>query len=432
MGSSSCWRLKARSWRVSAVALSPAFLICSQFLCSVPGGGQFAIHQVAVAGDHGQQIIEIVRNPSGQLPNRFHFLSLPQLLLQNLLFGDVLHQRDHALLSRHLDDFRRIEADALLPALGAKGNLQVAHRAARFERLHESQAVLRRLPEIQFRGGVAHHLFSPITGHAKETVVYIQEAPVGDRRDRDRLGAGVKRLLESFFRSLAVAHVAGDGYRADDLVSRILDRRRGNGNVDSLAVLADVNALAQLNALAAFQLFEAGRQFIGLVRRDQKVSRPPQHLARGIAVNGFGAGIPADDCAVQRVEHDGIARKFNDRGQLREPLGDALAFRHRALHLFIRAHQVARPLRQPLLPLRAPGEFRLRAQKLHERPPGVVVHQKRVASLWPQRSERRTVLPDRPPLAANACIPGRRSIARRPHRAALFPDRWPPVRESSG
>ncbi len=48
------------------------------------GFGQIAAgqHQVAVAGNHGQQIVEIVGDAARQAAHRLHFLGLPELLLE--------------------------------------------------------------------------------------------------------------------------------------------------------------------------------------------------------------------------------------------------------------------------------------------------------------------------------------------------------------
>ena len=46
-------------------------------------------HHVTVAVDHRQKIVEVVRDPAGQLSDALHLLGLAQLCLKALLFGDV-------------------------------------------------------------------------------------------------------------------------------------------------------------------------------------------------------------------------------------------------------------------------------------------------------------------------------------------------------
>ena len=92
-GLESAWRrLKARSWWVSEEA-GPA--AGADFFYLV---GDFAFHsllrqeQIAVAENRGEKIIEIVRNATGQLSERFHPLRAAGLRLQ-LAPGRHVHQR---------------------------------------------------------------------------------------------------------------------------------------------------------------------------------------------------------------------------------------------------------------------------------------------------------------------------------------------------
>jgi len=45
--------------------------------------------ELGVTHDDGQQIVEIVRNATGELPDGLHFLRLRELGLERLLLGDV-------------------------------------------------------------------------------------------------------------------------------------------------------------------------------------------------------------------------------------------------------------------------------------------------------------------------------------------------------
>ena len=97
LGCSTWRRLKARSCLVSAAARSPAFMICSTGVAVGIVGAQAVQDQLAVAGDDGQQIIEIVRHAAGQHADRFHLLRLPQLIFQLAAAGDVHHDGEPAL-----------------------------------------------------------------------------------------------------------------------------------------------------------------------------------------------------------------------------------------------------------------------------------------------------------------------------------------------
>src|SRR5437016_14657370 len=50
---------------------------------------KFTQHHGTVAVDHGQKVVEVVRDSARQLSNALHLLGLAQLRLQALLLGDI-------------------------------------------------------------------------------------------------------------------------------------------------------------------------------------------------------------------------------------------------------------------------------------------------------------------------------------------------------
>src|SRR3546814_13552723 len=54
---------------------------CSADLCSSV--------LVEIADDNGEKVVEIVRQPAGDLADRFHLLRLDELLLERLVVGDI-------------------------------------------------------------------------------------------------------------------------------------------------------------------------------------------------------------------------------------------------------------------------------------------------------------------------------------------------------
>ncbi len=48
-----------------------------------------AKHQIERTDDDAQQVVEIVRDAAGELPDRFHLLRLDQARLRALAFGDL-------------------------------------------------------------------------------------------------------------------------------------------------------------------------------------------------------------------------------------------------------------------------------------------------------------------------------------------------------
>ena len=57
---------------------------------------QLAEQQLAVAVDHRQQVVEVVRHAARQPPDRFHLLRLLELGFQRLALGNVMRDDLHA------------------------------------------------------------------------------------------------------------------------------------------------------------------------------------------------------------------------------------------------------------------------------------------------------------------------------------------------
>ena len=80
-GCSTCRRLKASSWRVSAAARWPAWRICSRSPRIGSLAAELLEDQLAVAQDPGEQVVEVVRDPARELAHRLHLLRVTELLL---------------------------------------------------------------------------------------------------------------------------------------------------------------------------------------------------------------------------------------------------------------------------------------------------------------------------------------------------------------
>ena len=63
-------------------------------------------HPIGVAIDDGEQVVEVVSDPTGQATKAFHFLGLDELLLQPLTVGDVEERDNHPrpVLERRIHD----------------------------------------------------------------------------------------------------------------------------------------------------------------------------------------------------------------------------------------------------------------------------------------------------------------------------------------
>ena len=79
-GCSTCLRLNASSWPVSAAARSDARLISSAYRRSFASDGA-ADQELAVAGDRREQVVEVVGDAAGEPADRLHLLRLAELRL---------------------------------------------------------------------------------------------------------------------------------------------------------------------------------------------------------------------------------------------------------------------------------------------------------------------------------------------------------------
>jgi len=79
--------------------------------------GQPLAQQAEIAHHGHQQIVEIMRDAAGELPDGFHLLRLPQLLLGFFARGDFLHQIRGALFDTLFERRRQLRQRG---ALGRK------------------------------------------------------------------------------------------------------------------------------------------------------------------------------------------------------------------------------------------------------------------------------------------------------------------------
>ena len=109
-GCSTCFRLNASSCLVRCVARSADFITSESSSRFGSPGAEAIEDQIAVAVDHREQVVEVVRDAAGQPADRFHLLRLTELLLQPLQFRDVAghaNQPDHLSLVVAIHAFRR-------------------------------------------------------------------------------------------------------------------------------------------------------------------------------------------------------------------------------------------------------------------------------------------------------------------------------------
>ena len=114
-GWSTCLRLKASSCRVSRLARCAARLISSRSSRAEVGGVERGRHQLGVAGDDGQQVVEVVRDAAGEPPDGLHLHRLRELsCFEPLLRASVLSGDVHGAARRARPAVRRSVAHATM------------------------------------------------------------------------------------------------------------------------------------------------------------------------------------------------------------------------------------------------------------------------------------------------------------------------------
>ena len=177
-----------------------------------PALAQSRLHQLERAHDAREQIVEVVRDAAGELPDRFHLLRLAQRLLGLLAlgdrFGDARFQRLVEMLQRRfgplargdvLKQHRDLAAAGRLDAEG--GKLQMAaggdQLALEADRLAGAQhAAIELGPSI---GLVRHHLAQLLADHIGNAGV-LRIGRVGLDMDivgeRDRAGPSKNSMMQ--------------------------------------------------------------------------------------------------------------------------------------------------------------------------------------------------------------------------------------------
>ena len=142
--------------------------------------------EAGVALDDGEQVVEVVRDAGGELPDGFHFLRLPELRLELEAVGNVLRHDEQMRLSVEGDVLDGNEHVAQVAAIGADLRHGVADGADAGERIIEDDS------ERKFDRCVADEALAGEAGHRGEGDVDIDEAALRQRLDGEGDGAGEK------------------------------------------------------------------------------------------------------------------------------------------------------------------------------------------------------------------------------------------------
>ena len=95
LGCRICCRLNARSWRVRSAARLPAADDLLQVVAHRVPRLEVRGEHLAVAEDDGQEVVEVVSDAPGEVPDGLHLLGLPELHLHPVALGHVHRDGEH-------------------------------------------------------------------------------------------------------------------------------------------------------------------------------------------------------------------------------------------------------------------------------------------------------------------------------------------------
>ena len=199
-GCSICRRLNASSCRVSAAARSPGRLNLQQIRAQRILLRDLVEHQVAVAENRGQQVVEVVRDAAGELADRLHLLRLAQLLFEPAPLGDVARVDDDAADRRIVE---AVDADAFHDSPRAvrvmEPHLCDDRRARVAERLDQP----RRRPARDRRGAGSRRSSGRPSARRPAQMTLRRGAEVGDAAfgvdQQQRVGAVLDQRAKALF-----------------------------------------------------------------------------------------------------------------------------------------------------------------------------------------------------------------------------------------
>ena len=164
----------------------------------------------------------------------------------------------------------------------------------------------------------ADHLLGQESQDRFDARTHLGHEPLGIGDDDQVLG-GFKDAAAFFgllaqrpLGSAAFGHVVGDRRYADDLASRILDRRDAEQDFDQAAILVQPDGFLLLDDLfAATDLAQRIPQFVRPLGRHDQADVLSDGLRRRMAEHLRCGGIPAGNGAVEGLRDDCVVRRFH-------------------------------------------------------------------------------------------------------------------------
>ncbi len=120
-----------------------------------------------------------------------------------------------------------------------------------------------------------------------------------------------------FLRPLAFRDVAADLRCADHLSRSVAQGGYGQRYVDAAAILGNAHGLVMLDAFASLQPRQDLLLLVMQFGRNEAKDRLADHLARLVAEDARGAGVPRGDAALDGLADDRVVRGNDDRRQSR-------------------------------------------------------------------------------------------------------------------
>ena len=192
--------------------------------------------------DHGQDVVEVVRDAARELADRIHLLRMPHLGFRSLLFGQVPADEE-------------VAADRLRPRPGPVqrdglaflvdiARLEIALALSPSRRPHLLSGVLEVVRVDEFHRAMSDHVGGLIAEDRGDAGADLEENPRGVGHE-DEVVRGIEYapplldfLAERMLRPLAFGDVARGFGDADDLAGGQADRGDAQRNVDGAAILA--------------------------------------------------------------------------------------------------------------------------------------------------------------------------------------------------
>ena len=280
------------------------------------------------AGDHRQDVVEVVGDAAGQLADRFHLLGLAELGFRGLLFRQV--PADEEMPPHRLRPVSHPGQRHRVPVLVEVAGLEIAHLPAAPRQPHFVARAVEIVGMDEFDRGVPDHFRGLIAQDGHRAGADLDEGSLGVGY-QDQVLRGLEDapplldlLAQRPLGAFARGDVARDRGGSHHLAGRGLDRRDHQRDVPPAAILVQAHGVVMFDGFAPGDLGAQRTLLDAYLGRIDDVDVIADRLRRGESRQPFGGLVPARDGAVQRHENDGIVGGFDHRAE--QPLAFAVLF----------------------------------------------------------------------------------------------------------